>query len=476
MSDTHPLPAAAEFEDWPNNPNVQRTVDNALRGANDGELYLQYKQSESLTLVDGRVKDSSYNESRGFGLRIASGELVGFAHSNELTLQALVRASSAAALGKKNASGSRDVSPESNAATRYSTDQVIEQVAYEAKVELLQAVDCYVRGKDPRVAQVNASINASWEAVSLLRRGGEQYCDIRPMVRFSIQVVVTKNGKAGSGSAGGGGRYSLNELLAESTWKRYADLALRQAVVNTDAVDAPAGQMTVVLGNGWPGVMLHEAVGHGLEGDAIRKGQSNFSNLLGEQVAAKGVTVVDDGTLPDRRGSLTIDDEGTPSRRNVLIEDGILVGFMQDRLNARLMGVEPTGNGRRESFAHVSMPRMTNTFLLNGKHERDEIIESVRDGIYAVNFGGGQVDIASGDFVFSCTEAYRIRNGVIAEPVRGASLIGNGPEVMRRVDMIGNDLELDEGVAMCGKAGQNVPVGVGQPTLRIAEITVGGTG
>ncbi len=476
MTDTQFIPAAAEFDDWPNTPTVQQTLDDALLGANDGELYLQFRQSESLALADGRVKNSSYDESRGFGLRVANGELVGYAHSNELTIEALGRASRAAAHGTKNESGVWDVSPESNAATRYSADRVIEQTAYDAKVELLQAADKYVRGKDPRVVQVNASINASWEAVNLLRPGGEQYRDIRPMVRFSIQVVVTKNGKSGNGSAGGGGRFGLNELLAESTWKRFADRALRQAVVNTDAVDAPAGQMTVVLGNGWPGVMLHEAVGHGLEGDAIRKGQSNFSNLLGEQVAAKGVTVVDDGTMPNRRGSLTIDDEGTPTRRNVLIEDGILVGFMHDRLNARLMGVEPTGNGRRESFAHGSMPRMTNTFMLNGNHERDEIIESVRDGIYAVDFGGGQVDIASGDFVFSCTEAYRIRNGVIAEPVRGACLIGNGPEVMRRVDMIGNDLELDEGIAMCGKAGQNVPVGVGQPTLRIAEITVGGTG
>ncbi len=475
MSDMRSIPAAAEFDDWPNTPKVQQTVDDALHGANDGELYLQFKQSESLTLADGRVKNSSYEEFRGFGLRAASGELVGYAHSNELTLEALGRASAAATLGKKYASGVWDVSPESKATIRYSADQVIEQMAYDAKVELLQAVDTYVRGKDPRVVQVNASINASWEAVSLLRPGGERYGDIRPMVRFSIQVVVMKNGIMGNGSSGGGGRYSMTELLAESTWKRYADRALRQAVVNTDAIDAPAGQMTVVLGNGWPGVMLHEAVGHGLEGDAVRKGQSNFSNLLGQQVAAKGVTVVDDGTMPNRRGSLTMDDEGTPTRRNVLIEDGILVGFMQDRLNARLMGVEPTGNGRRESFAHVSMPRMTNTFMLNGNYERNEIIESVQDGIYAVNFGGGQVDIASGDFVFSCTEAYRIRNGAIAEPVRGASLIGNGPEIMRQVDMIGDDLELDEGIAMCGKAGQNVPVGVGQPTLRIAEITVGGT-
>ena len=476
MSDTQRTPVAAEFDDWPNLPQVQQTVDDALHGANDGELYLQFKQSESLMLADGRVKNSSYDESRGFGLRVASGELVGYAHSNELTLEALGRASRAAALGKKNVPGSWDVSPAVNATARYSADQVIEQMAYDAKVELLQAVDSYVRGSDPRVVQVNASINASWEAVSLLRPGGERYGDFRPMVRFSIQVVVNKNGNVGNGSAGGGGRYSLDELLAESTWRRYADRALRQAVVNTDAVDAPAGQMTVVLGNGWPGVMLHEAVGHGLEGDAIRKGQSNFSNRLGEQVAAKGVTVVDDGTMPNRRGSLTIDDEGTPTRRNVLIEDGKLVGFMQDRLNARLMGVAPTGNGRRESFAHVSMPRMTNTFMLNGSHERNEIIESVQDGIYAVNFGGGQVDTASGDFVFSCTEAYRIRNGIIAEPVRGASLIGNGPDVMRKVDMIGNDLELDEGIAMCGKAGQSVPVGVGQPTIRIAEITVGGTG
>ena len=476
MPESLTSPVAAQFDDWSNTPMVQQTVDDALHGADDGELYLQFKQSESLTLADGRLKNSSFNESRGFGLRVASDELVGYAHSNELTLEALGRASRAAILGKKSASGSWDVSPEPNAAPRYNADQVIEQITYDAKVELLQAVDAYVRGKDPHVVQVNASVNASWEAVNLLRPGGERYHDVRPMVRFSIQVVARKNGNTGNGNSGGGGRYSLKELLAEATWKRYADLALRQAVVNTDAADAPAGQMTVVLGNGWPGVMLHEAVGHGLEGDAIRKGQSNFSNLLGEQVAAKGVTVVDDGTLPNRRGSLTIDDEGTPTRRNVLIEDGVLVGFMQDRLNARLMGVEPTGNGRRESFAHVSMPRMTNTFMLNGKHERDEIIESVQDGIYAVNFGGGQVDIASGDFVFSCTEAYRIRNGVIAEPVRGASLIGNGPEVMRRVDMIGNDLELDEGVAMCGKAGQNIPVGVGQPTLRIAEITVGGTG
>ena len=476
MSDTPPMPAAAEFDGWPNAPEVQQIVDDALHDANDGELYLQFKQSENLALADGRIKKSSYDESRGFGLRVASGEFVGYAHSNELTLEALNRASRAAMLGKSNTSGTWDVSPEPRAVARYGADQVIEQMTFDAKVELLQAVDQYVRSKDPRVVQVNASIEASWEAVNLLRPGGEQYRDIRPMVRFGIKVMVTRNGNSGNGSAGGGGRYSLADLLVESNWKSYADRALQQAIVNTDAVDAPAGQMTVVLGNGWPGVMLHEAVGHGLEGDAIRKGQSNFSNLLGEYVASRGVTVVDDGTMPNRRGSLTIDDEGTPARRNVLIDDGKLVGFMQDRLNARLMGVEPTGNGRRESFAHVSMPRMTNTYMLNGNYERDEIIESVQDGIYAVNFGGGQVDTASGDFVFSCTEAYRIRNGVIAEPVRGASLIGNGPDVMRRVDMIGNDLELDDGIAICGKAGQNVPVGVGQPTLRIAEITVGGTG
>ncbi len=340
---------------------------------------------------------------------------------------------------------------------------------------MLQDIDAYARAKDPLVKQVSVSVSTTWRAVRIIRPDGFQAADIRPLVRLNVSVVLEKNGRMESGGSGAGGRVMLDQWLDPSAWQGQVDEAIHIAHVNLESIAAPAGELEVVLGPGWPGVMLHEAVGHGLEGDFNRKGTSLFSGKIGQQVAAKGVTVIDDGTMMDRRGSITIDDEGTASRRNVFIEDGILVGYMQDRQNARLMGVEPTGNGRRQSFAHSPMPRMTNTFMTNGEHSNAEILSSVKNGLYAVNFGGGQVDITSGKFVFAASEAYLIENGQITAPVKGATLIGNGPDAMGKITMIGNDLELDHGVGTCGKAGQGVPVGVGQPTLKMGGITIGGT-
>ena len=358
----------------------------------------------------------------------------------------------------------------------YGDESPLAAPSFEAKAQLLQTIDAYARAKDPRVRQVTASIAATWQAVEILRGDGETYRDVRPLVRVSVSVVVGDGDRQETGSDGYGGREGYERFLATNAWQGAVDNAIRQALVNLDAVPAPAGEMDVVLGPGWPGVMLHEAVGHGLEGDFNRKKTSAFAGLMGQQVAAKGVTVVDDGTMSQRRGSLSIDDEGTPTNRTVLIEDGILVGYMQDRQNARLMGMKPTGNGRRESFGHVPMPRMTNTYMLAGTRDPGEIIASVKNGVYATYFGGGQVDITSGKYVFQCTEAYRIENGKVGAPIKGAMLIGNGPTDLHRVSMVGNDLALDHGIGTCGKNGQGVPVGVGQPTLRIDRITVGGTG
>ncbi|BBK34545.1 TldD protein [Stella humosa] len=454
---------------------VERAVADALQGMDDGELFLEHRQSEGLSFDDGRLKSASFDTSQGFGLRAVAGEATGYAHAAELSEAAIRRAGETVRAVRGGHSGILAGPPPGTNRALYGDFNPLSQMPFAEKVALLAEIDAYARGRDPRVRQVSVSLTGSWQAVSIVRPDGSSVADVRPLVRLNVSVVAADGDRMESGSHGAGGRLPYARYIDPAAWRSQVDEALRQALVNLDAVAAPAGEMTVVLGPGWPGVLLHEAVGHGLEGDFNRKKTSVFSGMMGQRVASPGVTVVDDGTMPDRRGSITVDDEGTPSGRNVLIEDGILVGFMQDRMNARLMGVKPTGNGRRESHAHVVMPRMTNTVMLSGNHDPAEILASVPNGLYAVNFGGGQVDITSGKFVFSCTEAYRIENGRIGAPVKGATLIGNGPEAMTRIGMIGNDMRLDDGVGTCGKDGQSVPVGVGQPTLRIDGLTVGGT-
>ncbi len=454
---------------------VREVLAKTLSGADDGELFIEHSQSETLSFDNGRLKGGSFNTDQGFGLRAVAGEAVGYAHAGDLSLSALKRAADAVGAVTRGYSGSYAAAPQRTNRRLYGDENPIGEPSFEAKVSLLAEIDAYLRAKDPKVRQVTASIAASWQVVDILRADGERMHDIRPMTRLNISVVVGEGDRQESGTYGVGGRRGFGDFVATDNWQRGADEALRQALVNLTAIDAPAGTMDVVLSSGWPGVMLHEAVGHGLEGDFNRKKTSAFAGLMGQTVAAKGVTVVDDGTIEARRGSLTIDDEGTPSGYNVLIDDGKLVGYMQDRQNARLMGMKPTGNGRRESYAHVPMPRMTNTYMLSGDKTPEEIIASVKKGIYAVSFGGGQVDITSGKFVFGCTEAYLIDNGKIGAPVKGAMLIGNGPDAMQRITMIGNDMKLDTGMGNCGKGGQWVPVGVGQPHVRMNEMTVGGT-
>lgn len=459
------------------NARIQSLVDDALQGLDDGELYLEYNQSEALSFDDGKLKHASFNTAQGFGFRGVLGEAASYAHGCELSEAALKRASEtvrAVNFGQNSSEKVSDATFGSNQSLYVSTNP-LQQIEFAAKVALLEEIDRYVRSKDPRVSQVSASVSGVWQAVHIIRAGGEQASDIRPLVRLNVSVYVEQDGRMESGSSGAGGRVPYADYFAPGQWQKQADEALRQALVNLEAKPAPAGEMPVVLGPGWCGVLLHEAVGHGLEGDFNRKGTSIFSGRVGEQVASKGVTVIDDGTMVDRRGSLTIDDEGTASGRTVLIEDGILKGYMQDRLNARLMGVKATGNGRRESFAHQPMPRMTNTFMLNGEYTPDELVASMDRGIYATHFGGGQVDITSGKFVFSASEAYLVEKGKVVCPVKGATLIGNGPDVMQKVNMVANDMCLDDGVGTCGKAGQSVPVGVGQPSMLIRELTVGGT-
>jgi TldD protein len=455
---------------------VGRHLAHGLEGADDGELYLEYRQSEVLLFDNGRLKQATYDTAQGFGLRAVKGEAVGYAHASDLSEPALQRAADAVRAVKGGYSGRYAEPPGGTNVRLYGDENPLGAPAFEDKVRLLEEIDAYVRGKDPRVRQVSASLGATWQVIEIIRADGEVYRDVRPLVRINVSVVAGDGDRQESGNHGYGGREGYQRFIDAHNWRGAADDAVRQALVNLQSVPAPAGEMDVVLGPGWPGVMLHEAVGHGLEGDFNRKGTSAFAGLMGERVAAKGVTVVDDGTMAARRGSLSIDDEGTPSNRTVLIEDGILVGYMQDRQNARLMGMRPTGNGRRESYAHVPMPRMTNTYMLAGSHDPAEIVRSVKNGIYAVNFGGGQVDITSGKYVFQCTEAYRIENGKLGAPLKGAMLIGNGPTDLHRISMIGNDLALDAGLGTCGKNGQGVPVGVGQPTLRMDQITVGGTG
>ena len=456
--------------------HVGRLIDRGLEGADDGELFLEYKQSEMLVFDNGRLKQATYDTNQGFGLRAVKDEAVGYAHASEVSEAAIARAADAVRAVKGGHAGSFAEAPGRTNRRLYGDDNPLEAPGFDAKVKLLETIDAYARAKDQRVRQVTASVGASWQVVEIVRPDGETYRDIRPLVRVNVAVVAGQGDRQETGSFGYGGREGYQRFIESKTWQHAADEAVRQAILNLDSIPAPAGEMDVVLGPGWPGVMLHEAVGHGLEGDFNRKKTSAFAGLMGQQVAAKGVTVVDDGTMASRRGSLSIDDEGTPTNRTVLIEDGILVGYMQDRQNARLMGMKPTGNGRRESYAHVPMPRMTNTYMLAGGRDPNEIIASVKNGIYAVSFGGGQVDITSGKYVFQVTEAYRLENGKVGAPLKGAMLIGNGPSDLRRVSMVGNDLQLDTGIGTCGKNGQGVPVGVGQPTLRMDRITVGGTG
>lgn len=454
---------------------TQKVVDDALGGLDDGELFLEHRQSESLAFDDGRLRNASFDVTQGFGLRAVSEDTVAYSHSTEISENAIKRASNTVSSIRSGHSGHTALAPNAPNARIYSHDNPLEQVPFEDKVNLLADIDSFTRALDPRVKQVSAVLSGEWQAVQIIRSGGIRTADIRPLVRLNISVVVEDGVRMETGGHGLGGRVSYSDFIQPESWQKQAREALRLGLVNLDSIEAPAGEMDVVLGPGWPGILLHEAIGHGLEGDFNRKKTSAFSGLLGHRVAANGVTVVDEGKLANRRGSLNVDDEGTPSGRTVLIEDGILKGYMHDRLNARLMGDAPTGNGRRESFSCAPMPRMTNTYMLSGDKDPEEILSSVKRGLYAANFGGGQVDITSGKFVFSASEAYLIENGKVGAPVKGATLIGNGPDVLTRVAMVGNDLSLDPGVGTCGKDGQGVPVGVGQPTLRVNNLTIGGT-
>ena len=445
-------------------------------GIDFGDLYFQHARRESWTVEDGIVKDGAHSIEQGVGVRAISGEKTGFAYSDDINAQALLDAAkSARAIARDGAAHAPRALVRSGGHALYAGDDPIDAMGNEAKVEALRAVDRFLRAADPRVQQVTVSLSGGVDTVLVARSDGVLAGDVRPLVRMNVQVIVEQNGRRESGYAGFGGRYGYEELLAGDKPEKFAREALRQALVNLEAVDAPAGVMPVVLGAGWPGVLLHEAVGHGLEGDFNRKGTSAFSGRIGERVAAPGVTVFDDGTEIGRRGSLTVDDEGTPTERTILIEDGILVGYMHDRMSARLMGMTATGNGRRQSYAHMPMPRMTNTAMLGGQHKREEMIASTKRGLYCANFGGGQVDITNGKFVFQCTEAYLIEDGKITTPVKGATLIGDGPSALTRVTMIGDDFDFDAGVGVCGKSGQSVPVGVGQPSLKLTGLTVGGT-
>ncbi|HVG48983.1 MAG TPA: metalloprotease TldD [Rubellimicrobium sp.] len=462
------------FDDLLDQEAALRRLREAVSGADDGELFLERRRAETLGFDDGRLKTASFDASEGFGLRAVRGETAGYAHSTTIDDAAIARAVATARLAVGTGGGTLAEPPPRTNRKLYGDDDPIEGAAFALKVETLREIDAFARALDARVVQVSASLSASLQEVAILRPEGDLVTDIRPMSRLNVSVIVEENGRREAGGHGSGGRHGLTGLIDRATWEAATQEALRIALVNLKAEAAPAGVMDVVLGPGWPGILLHEAVGHGLEGDFNRKGTSAFAGLMGQQVAARGVTVLDDGTIPDRRGSITVDDEGTPSGKNVLIEDGILVGYMQDRQNARLMGVKPTGNGRRESFAHIPMPRMTNTYMLAGDADPQAMVADLRDGIYAVGFGGGQVDITSGKFVFSCTEAYRVRNGQVQEPVKGATLIGDGATALKQIRAIGNDMALDPGIGNCGKQGQWVPVGVGQPSLLIGGLTVGG--
>ena len=455
---------------------VNTVVSDALSGLDDGELFMEYTVSEAITLDEGTIKSASFDTTQGFGLRGIVGEATGYAHSSILSEDSIKKAAGVIGAVKNNAKNYKiDTSPANKSKNLYTNINPLDEISFQDKIKLLNEIDAYLRSKSTLIKQVSASIAGEWQVVHIMRAGGFEISDIRPLVRLNISVMVEKDGRREKGSYGSGGRTSYKNYITVDKWKHAADEALREAIVNLDAVAGPAGEMDVVLGNGWNGILLHEAIGHGLEGDFNRKKTSAFSSLMGTQIAAKGVTVVDDGTMENRRGSLTVDDEGTPTNRTVLIEDGILVGYMQDRMNARLMGMKPTGNGRRESYEYPILPRMTNTYMLGGKHSQEELIKGVKKGIYAVSFGGGQVDITSGKFVFSANEAYKIEDGKIGAPIKGATLIGNGPDCLTKIKAIANDMELDPGIGTCGKDGQGVPVGVGQPSMLIGGLTVGGT-
>ncbi len=470
-----PTPRFQPFETNLDADRALKELRAATDGADDGELFLERHRGEALVFDDGRLRNASYEAGEGFGLRAVRGETAGYAHSTEISEAALSRAAETARLAVGAGGGVMAPAPRATNQRLYTDHDPFDDAEFAVKVEMLREIDAYARALDPRVVQVSASLAASMQEIEILRPEGQRLTDARPMVRLNISIIVEENGRRESGSAGGGGRYGLSPLMGTEHWKSVAAEALRIAAVNLRAEPAPAGVMDVVLGPGWPGILLHEAIGHGLEGDFNRKQTSAFAGLMGTRIAAPGVTVVDDGTIPDRRGSISFDDEGTPSQRNVLIEDGILVGYMQDRQNARLMGVPATGNGRRQSYAHAPMPRMTNTIMLGGDTDPADVLAGLKDGIYAVGFGGGQVDITNGKFVFSCTEAYRVRNGVVGAPVKGATLIGDGATALKHIRAIGNDMTLDPGMGNCGKNGQWVPVGVGQPTLLIGGLTVGGS-
>ena len=463
------------FETHLDRDSAVEILRNTLIGADDGELFFERCRSEVLSFDDGRLRTSSFDASEGFGLRAVQGETIGYAHSTEISEQAMRRATGTVRLAIGAGGGTLAAAPQATNQKLYSDHNPLSDSTFRAKIDILCEMDAYARGLDQRVVQVSATIAASHQEVVILRADGPDVSDSRPMVRMNVSVIVEQDGQRQTGYVGGGGRYGLNGILEPTHWQPLIHEALRIAVVNLSAIPAPAGVMDVALGAGWPGILLHEAIGHGLEGDFNRKGTSAFAGLMGQRIAAPGVTVLDDGTIPDRRGSITIDDEGTPSGKNTLIEDGVLVGFMQDRQNARLMGEAPTGNGRRQSFAHAPMPRMTNTYMLGGSVDPKDMVADIKNGIYAVGFGGGQVDITNGKFVFSCTEAYLVKDGKVGAPVKGATLIGDGATALRQIRAIGNDMRLDDGMGNCGKQGQWVPVGVGQPSLLIGGLTVGGS-
>lgn len=463
------------FKHYLDKDKTQKLLCDILKSGDDGELFFEEKRSESLVLDDQTLKSANLESSKGFGLRAVEGEATAYAHSTDISEKALLRAAETIKLLPAAGNLQSSSPPSKTITTLYKDIDPIIELPFSSKVDLLKEIDDYARGLDKRVVQVSASVTASVQNIWIMRTDCDLKRDTRPLTRLNVSISVEEMGRRETGNAGGGGRYALSLVTDPTIWRGFVKEALRIAVLNLQAEAAPAGVMDVVLGPGWPGILLHEAVGHGLEGDFNRKNTSAFASLMGKQVAAKGVTVVDDGTIPERRGSISFDDEGTPSAKNTLIDDGILVGYMQDRQNARLMGTSSTGNGRRQSYAHPPMPRMTNTYMLAGEQAPEDIIASVDHGFYAVNFGGGQVDITSGKFVFSASEAYMIENGKITYPVKGATLIGDGPDVLTRVSMIGNDLQLDSGIGTCGKEGQSVPVGVGQPTLKVDGITVGGT-
>ena len=456
---------------------TENLVSETLQGYDDGELYLENSKSESLSLDDGKIKNTSFNANLGFGFRAVSEDKTAYCHSNIISKESLKNAAQnlKSNIDSKTKNKNKNDHPKKTNVNLYEDKDPIENKPFKEKVELLKQIDNYIRKKNLNIKQVSASLFGEHQTVEIIKSDNQVYKDHRPLVRFNVSVMMEKNGKKETGSYGTGGRMNYENYLSNDNWKIICDEAIRQAEVNLQSKPAPAGEMKVVLGPGWPGIILHEAVGHGLEGDFNRKKTSAFHNLMGEKIAHENVTIVDDGTIASRRGSLTIDDEGTPSARNVLIENGILRNFMQDRMNAKLMKVKPTGNGRRESFEYAPMPRMTNTFMINGNSTREDMIRSVDKGIYAVSFGGGQVDITNGKFVFSCTEAYEINSGKIGAPLKGVTLIGNGPDILTKVSMVGNDMKLDPGIGTCGKNGQWVPVGVGQPSILVNQITVGGT-